>query len=392
MADNIKKITETTEATSLEQTDVIPLVRTASDGTQEVYHAKALQFQGKAMTYDDMTDEQKADLASHFSKGITADIGESMTDDDQSTETREKGTLKDETEILYPLTHVKQVKVSSTKYLDTAISDIETSVKGKQDALTSDSVLGTINDTQLKYGGNIKVQGMSDEDKQNLNALMKSVFPTTMTISNNGSTSTLDKVKMVVSRTIDGSTTYPSTSITGTRTLTPYYGSASSISIATSDLGTSGNYKTYEHAVEYGKAVYYFKDATSGKSCSYTARHARTCYMWFGTAQTQTTVPSSGTYSMTPTQCQGSEGSSAGVTKSFSSNLSTDNYIYVAVPRGWTVSQIECKSAVTAVKIGVKQVATASSDNGYNIYVTTSTVRNISGNQIFVQQGSGSIN
>ncbi len=392
MADNIKKITETDKVDKLQDSDLIPLVRTGDDGVGSVVHAVATQFKGDNFTYDDMTEAQISDLAARINEGsLSAEVTGTMTDDTTSTTEVQKMQVKNNKGIGYPLTHAELVKMSSTKTLAQSMKEVQTSVAGKQDKLVSGASIATVNGHDLLTEKAVTIEGMTEEQKSNLEDLMNTTFPTKMDVGNNSSTSTVDKMRMVVYRTIGSKTSYPSTSITGTRVLTPYNGSSTTTQIATADLGTSGNYKTYEHAAEYGKAVHTFKDATSGKSGSYTARHARTCYMWFGTSNTQTTVPSSGTYTMTPTRCQGSEGSTAGVTKSFSSNLTADNYIYVAVPCGWTVTTMECKSAVTAVKIAVSQKATAATDDAYNIYVTTSTVRNISGNQIFVQSGKGSI-
>ena len=74
---------------------------------------------------------------------------------------------------------------------------------------------GTFNDF-------IKSLAMPADAKEKLATLWGIHFPTTMTVSDNGSTAEFDKMKIVVVNTGDG--TYPTTSITGSKVYKPYNG------------------------------------------------------------------------------------------------------------------------------------------------------------------------
>lgn len=211
-----------------------------------------------------------------------------------------------------------------------------------------------------------------------VNTLWAIHFPTTMTVSDNSSTNTLNKMKMVIYNAGDSS--YPTTNITGTEVFTPYNGSIETTTIAKVDLGTSGNYSTYESDAKLGKEVYTFTDSISGLNGSIIFRHPKPCYMWFSTVNTEQTI-NANNYSSSPVQV-------TGVTKSFTSNLTTDNYIYVAVPLGWTVTTVTAKSNFGSTNYNMSLV-TSTSD--YNIYVSSAQILNTNGNTVYVSDGSGSI-
>ena len=215
---------------------------------------------------------------------------------------------------------------------------------------------------------------------EKVNKLWDKEYPTVMTISDNSSTTTSDKMKIVITNT--GDNTHPTMSLTGTKVYTPYSGSQVTTVITTSEISDNGTYATYADDVKIGKTVYTFTDATSGKSVSMTFRHAKVCYLWVDSADD--IEIKAGADTMSPLIC----GSS--IKKVFSANLDTDSYIYVAVPKDWTVSQVTAHSNISDTVFVM--AAVESSNTEYNIYKSTTKILNTNGNTAYVSSGTGSIN
>ena len=218
-----------------------------------------------------------------------------------------------------------------------------------------------------------------------VNTLWGIHYPVTFTIADNSSTAELDKMKMVVYDS--GASTYPATSIAGSKVYSTYQSSSNSTTtIATTDLGTDGNYKTYDGDVKSGKTTYTFTDSKSGKSASKTYYHALACYMWFATTNTNTEVGSSTIYSSSPTSVLSIS------TIELTTNLDNDSYIYAAVPQGWTVTTVTAKGKVANVPYTMSALGTVTINSvTYQIYVSANTIKTTNGNTIAITGGTGEL-
>lgn len=220
--------------------------------------------------------------------------------------------------------------------------------------------------------------GMQADTKEKLATLWGIHFPTTMTVSDNGSTAELDKMKIVVFNTGDG--TYPTTSITGSKVYKPYNGAETTTAIPASDLADGENCKTYQSASASGKSTYKFTDATSGKTGEIAFRQYLPCYLWLSSGNTETDVNATNT-------AFNSANSVSDISKTFSENQVESKYIYVAVPIGWGVTYVIAKSNLGSTEFAMKLAAITAT---HNIYVSESTILNTNGNTINAV-GTGSI-
>lgn len=262
--------------------------------------------------------------------------------------------------------------------IDRMIGDVSTAFESGEE-LNSVNIINNINDSTKMVDGNV----LGATIGKNIATLWDKEFPTVMSVANNSSTLSLDKMNIVVTNTGDNS--HPEMSLTGTVTYTPYQGAVTTTNIAAADIVMSGVYATFEQAVAYGKKVYSFTDSNSGKTGSIIFRHAKTCYMWL-TADAETVI-NANAYTFTPTSCVGS----SNISKSMTANLATDSYVYVAVPKTWIVTQITVHSNIADVHIAMSLVNASDTDAEYNIYCSSEKVLNVNGNTIYVSGGSGSI-
>ena len=272
--------------------------------------------------------------------------------------------LKDKDDnILFPITYSKYVIRTGTTTIEDSLSKIEGEiVSGNSDTATNTA--------------NIKINA------DNIAVLMALHSTLSMTVENNSSTSTADKMKIRIVSVTPTGTTYPTPTFdTCTRQLTSYAnGQETAVEIDVTKIILNSGYYDYEGVAESGKRVYTFHDSVSGKNGSITFRTAKTCYLWFGNSNTEI---ASGANEMSPYAV-------TGITKTFSANLTEDQHIYVAVPKGWTVSQVTAHSNVANTVFTM--AAVTSTNTEYDIYESTETIKNINGNTIYVSGGTGSIN
>ena len=283
--------------------------------------------------------------------------------------------LKDKDDnILFPITYSKYVIRTGTTTIEDSLSKIEGEiVSGNSDTATNTA--------------NIKINA------DNIAVLMALHSTLSMTVENNSSTSTADKMKIRIVSVTPTGTTYPTPTFdTCTRQLTSYAnGQETAVEIDVTKIILNSGYYDYEGVAESGKRVYTFHDSVSGKNGSITFRTAKVCYMWFGTSNTVNAIPSSDTSTNSPTKVQGSSNSDTNcVRQVLTTNQSTDSYIYIAVPKNWTVSKLIAHSNVADT---VFLMSAVTSDNTeYNIFVSSETILNTNGNTIYVSAGTGSIN
>ncbi len=217
--------------------------------------------------------------------------------------------------------------------------------------------------------------------------LWKKAYPTTMSITDNGSTTSLDKIKTIVIDTGDNS--HPKMSLSGKFVYTPYSGTVISENINNSDIILDGEYGTYQHAAADGKTVYSIIDANSVTSGSKIYYHVKTCYIWFDISNSMLEIPNSAT-SLSPTKCVGNSFSDTNcVRKVMSTNFLEDNYIYIAVPVGWNITKVTAHSNI-ADSVFIMSQVNANNEN-YNIYISTTGVLTANGNTFFASEGTGSI-